>query len=424
LNQKQTFTLRPLALRLALAACTAAGAGSAVAAPTFSVLHVFDAPDDGFQPQSGVRMNGAGALFGTTEFGGSSGAGIVYTLQPPAAGQTTWTETIIHSFSGGLDGGYAGAPAQLDAKGNVVGSTLMGGAADNGLVYAFAPPAGAGDGWTESALYSFTAASPTDGVAPLGGLLSDRAGNRYGTATQGGTFNCGTVFKLAPPAAGSSAWTETTLYNFSCKDDGRRPQAALIADANGNLYSTTEEGGRFGQGVVFELSPPASSGGAWTETTLWAFSGGADGAASSTPLVLAADGSLLGTAYAGGTFGRGVVFALTPPAAAGGAWTQTVVHAFTGGIDGGEPRGGLLPDRQGGYYGTASQGGLLERGLVFHLAQAGTAAGGDWTETPLHVFRGDDGAGPVGELLMSQGALYGVTEGAGNGAGTVYRIAP
>lgn len=174
------------------------------------------------------------------------------------------------------------------------------------------------------------------------------------------------------------AQTETVIYNFGALPDGQNPIGGLIFDQTGNLYGTTAGGGNNtceggGCGTIFELSP--ASGGGWTETILYRFTGGSDGWNPNGPLLMDASGNLFGTAAWGamncgvGSFGCGVVFKLSP--GAGGTWTETTLYSFTGAHDGAVPLGGLVADSSGNLYGTTSQGGnqagQLTGGAVFQL---------------------------------------------------------
>src|ERR1019366_934096 len=207
-------------------------------------------------------------------------------------------------------------------------------------------------------LYSFIH-NGTDGGFPQAGLIFDAAGNLYGTTSEGGTSSscsggCGTVFELTPTAGGG--WTEKVLHNFNSNGtDGANPYAGLIFDAAGNLYGTTTVGGTYYYGTVFELTPTA--GGGWTEKVLHSFNyNGTDGNNPQASLTIDAAGNLYGTTSGGGTYGnyKGTVFELTP--AAGGDWTETVLHNFVG-PDGAAPLAGLIFDAAGNLYGTTSGGG-------------------------------------------------------------------
>jgi uncharacterized repeat protein (TIGR03803 family) len=195
-----------------------------------------------------------------------------------------------------------------DEHGNLYGTTLAGGGANDGCVFELSPSQ---EGWQETVLYSF---SGTDGDGPYGGLSLDTAGDLYGTTGNGGAYNGGVTFELSPSGAG--AWTETVLYSFGNGDDARGPQCNLTRDDQGNLYGTTDVGGAHNVGTVFKLSP---SDGGWTETILYSFSSGINGPGGSFPvggLVVDGEGRLYGVTVDGGEHGGGTVFELTPCRAA------------------------------------------------------------------------------------------------------------
>lgn len=271
----------------------------------------------------------------------------------------------------------------------------------------------------ENVLYSFKGGS--DGAQPDANLIADAAGSLYGTTLVGGGSGCegggcGTIFKLA------SDGTESVLYAFQNGNDGAFPDSGLIEDTSGNFYGTTGLGGPPGFGTVFEL---AANG---TETALYTFTGGSDGG---VPAGLVGDlsGNLYGTTIRGGTFGGsdcgeigcGTVFEVSP------AGKETVLYTFLGGTDGSQPAGGVIRDRNGNLYGMTSLGGTGNCnggsycGTVFKVAP-------DGTETVLHSFQGgNDGYAPLGALLLdSAGNLYGTTQsgGSGGGYGTVFKLAP
>ncbi|MGA3212722.1 MAG: choice-of-anchor tandem repeat GloVer-containing protein, partial [Terriglobales bacterium] len=306
--------------------------------------------------------------------------------------------------------------------------------------------------YIENTLYAFTGSS--DGSQPLfGNLIFDAKRNLYGTASFGGdtssancgggdgaaqkkrrkpahasvsdqtTLGCGVIFELTPSTGG--AWTETVLYTFTGGADGSNPQAGLVFDSAGNLYGTTYDGGAFGFGTVFELSP--ATGGTWTLTTLYTFTDGDDGAYSYATPVFDTSGNLYGTASGGGASGAGVVFQLTPTSVA--PWTENVLYAFTGGSDGGQPETNVIFDSKGNLYGTASSGGSSLDGVVFELTPASSAP---WTESVLYSFSGGaDGSVPYGNVSFdTSGNLYGTTYYGGNpdcnesGCGVVYELTP
>jgi uncharacterized repeat protein (TIGR03803 family) len=387
------------------------------------VLHNFGNGTDGDYLYGGLISNAAGNLYGTTYQGGTFGHGTVFELTPAAGGG--WTEQVLHSFGNGTDGAYLYGGLILDAAGNLYGTTYVGGTYGHGTVFELTPTAGGG--WTELVLYSFCSQTNcTDGGFPRdGGLIFDAVGNLYGVTTEDGAYGGGTVFELTPTAGGG--WTEQVLHSFSSyPGDGAGPYGSLIFDKNGNLYGTTQGGGTFSNGTVFELTPTA--GGGWTETVLHSFNNnGADGFHPADGVIFDTAGNLYGTTLDDGYFGCprgtycGTVFELTPKA--GGGWTEQVLHRFNG-TDGDIPSG-LIFDAVGNLYGPTADGGDYGGGTVFELTP--TADGG-WTETVLHSF-GNSGTGavvPVGDLIFdAAGNLYGTSEGGGTyGGGTVFELTP
>src|SRR3984957_6557409 len=330
-----------------VAAALAATVGIATAgAERLSVLYSFCQQTnctDGAEPDGPLVADSAGNLYGTTGSGGSTncfdGCGTVFRLAPDG------TETVLYAFCGKdascPDGEYPQSPLILDRFGNLYGTTASGGSTNCfegcGTVFKLAP-----DG-TETVLYSFCNRSGcADGSGPDGGVVMDGRGNLYGTTGLGGTAcnqnGCGTVFKLAPDGK------EKVLYSFCSQDgcaDGLYPNGGLVRDRNGNLYGTTEYGGGihndcpylFGGGfcgTVFKVSPTG------VETVLYSFCSSptcSDGAQPAAGVVLDKNGDLYGTARAGGTLNQncpsgeneigscGVVFELKPDS------TEPVLYA-------------------------------------------------------------------------------------------------
>jgi uncharacterized repeat protein (TIGR03803 family) len=226
----------------------------------------------------------------------------------------------------------------LGPNGEIFGNTIGGGSDAGGIIFELVPPTVAGGVWTENILHTFTGFhGGPDGASPSGGLVLANNGDLYGTTAGGGPYpEHGTVFKLTPPAEPGASWKEAVLYRFKGKTDGSNPGAGLVRTSNGALYGTTVNGGGgsctiIGCGTVFELAPPTVAGGPWTETLLHSFSG-PDGNSPQATLVRGSDGSLYGTTVKGGGSGCGgsgcgTVFKLTPPTVAGEAWTfRTAIH--------------------------------------------------------------------------------------------------
>ena len=299
-----------------------------------------------------------------------------------------------------------------------------------------------------SVLYNFTGQNG-DGGQPVGTLAIGKSGALYGTTASGGSgpcnvtavpAGCGTVFELSPPATAAGAWTENVLYRFAGQNgDGWSPYGGVVIGKNGRLYGTTLYGGTgcytWGCGTVFELSPPATVGGAWTETVIYSFTGqNGDGATPVGSLAMGKNGDLYGLTTAGGSSTYGTVYRLTPPASAGGAWTEAALYDFavlSFGLPQGYPADMQLTIGSGGaLYGATAAGGRDGYGMVFRLTPP-AAPGGIWTETELFSFNNGDGSGPSGGVTAgSNGALYGSTLSGGtgdcidNGCGTVFELAP
>jgi len=318
-------------------------------------------------PYGAVTIGPDGALYGTTWEDGPGGYGTVFKLTPPAHAPSSiiapWTLTVLHSFTGGSDGANPTSVVLVfDAAGNLYGTTSSGGSCalySNGCGTVFELTPTAQGQWRESILYTFTGGN--DGALPQSGLIFDSAGNLYGT-TAGDGVNSGTVFKLTPSASG---WVESTLHAFGHNDDdeAREPEAGLTFDSAGNLYGTTACSGYPTNGTVFELMPQPD--GSWTETVLTVLSGlnSACGGPYSGVIIDAA-GNLITSRYAGGEYGNGAGFELTP---SGGGWLYQALHDFQYFSDGDTPIGNLLFDGNGNIFGTASEGGASGGGVVWEI---------------------------------------------------------
>jgi uncharacterized repeat protein (TIGR03803 family) len=273
---------------------------------TERILHSFNRKGaDGSMPNGSLILDGAGNLYGTTA-GGSDFAGMVFEMLPKEGGG--WTEKILCSFTEGSNLATPNAGVILDGAGNLYGTTQFGGMSGLGAVFECSPAEGGG--WTATVLHSFNDI-PTDGTEPYASLILDGSGNLYGTTLFGGAYGRGVVFELV--RAGDGTWTETVLHSFNKNGgDGHDPSAGLIFDAAGNLYGTTISGGSWDEGTVFDLTP--AGGGVWTETTLYAFQhrGGKDGHLPQGGLVFDTAGNLYGTTSEGGDDDLGTVFEITP----------------------------------------------------------------------------------------------------------------
>jgi uncharacterized repeat protein (TIGR03803 family) len=373
-----------------------------------------------------------------------TGCGTVFRLTPPVTKGAGWTETILYSFGTvSYDGINPYSGLVFDDAGNLYGTTSGGGQFAHGTVFEVSPPATKGGAWTETLLYSFD--EPSNGGAfPTAGLIFDKKGNLYGTTALGGQFNNGVAYELSPSGTKGGSWTETVVYNFD-SNGGGSPQSSLIFDGRGNLYGTAKWGGsgacsngieQVGCGTVFKLRP--NSRGAWSESVLYSFTGGSDGAWPVAGVIFDAAGNLYG-ATSGGVpcvYGCGSLFKLEPKA--GGRWKEKTLYVFQGNSDGANPVASLTRDEKGNLYGTASYGGQPYYGTVFRLSPPATK-GGAWTESTLHDFAGgSDGSTPLSSLIFGIGkpgnaVLYGTTSSGGTGpcggngipgCGTVFSVAP
>jgi uncharacterized repeat protein (TIGR03803 family) len=384
---------------------------------TYSVILTFFGEGTGAPqtPLAGVTIDPAGNLYGTT-------AGLFGTVYELRDHHSSWIFNLLDAMPVG--GQYGLLPDSRPVRGpnGVLYSTTYegGGGCDCGVVFQLQPPptasATALSGWTETVIHTFGVG---DGAYPgYADLVFDREGNIYGTTTEGGEFGNGVVFELTPS---HGAWTESVLYSFSGGADGGIPEAGVIFDSAGNLYGTTKIGGQHDLGAVFELRP---SGSGWTETVLHSFQS-SEGTTPIGGLILDAAGNLYGTTYDGGLGDYdGSVFELSP---SNGGWTFSVLHLFDPtGSEGAEPVVGVTMDAAGNLYGTTIGGGSFDLGTVYELVYDG----GAWTYQTLHSFFSTTGYNPFSVVTLdSQGNLYGTAADGGRGdcntgCGVVWEITP
>jgi uncharacterized repeat protein (TIGR03803 family) len=419
-------------LALSLLSVSTAWAG------TESVLFKFSGAD-GSEPQGTLVADQAGNFYGTAFNGGNPGCylgygcGVVFELTPSQGG---WTQTVLYAFTGGRDGAGPAAGLLLDTDGNLYGTTVAGGSL--ALCRNLGPASGCGvmfklthssSGWTYSVIHRF---SGSDGAAPYSNLISDSAGNLYGTTRYGGSgcdVGCGTVFRLEPTSHG---WREAVLYDFTEGLEGGYPFAGLFRDTAGNIYGTASSGGLYSYGVVFKLARVRRG---WKETVLHSFPGGSNGGTPIGGVIADSEGNLYGTATTGGSgacyqFSCGVVFELMP--SKHDHWKPKVIHAFVGsnGADGSEPYASLTRNNKGQLFGTTVAGGSSNNaGTVFELAMVN----GAWKETVLYIFSGGtDGGYPFGGVYLDDlGNVFGTTSSGGNNSclkgapcGVVFEITP
>ena len=453
------------------ALCIAAGLGAVLLAmPAIAqaqgetVLYAFQGPTaDGENDATGLVVGSTGQIYGATTYGGSGdctgfgyttpiGCGTIFQLEPPASPGGAWTESVIHSFTGGADGAFPNT--LVENSGILYGTAIAGGPGASagsgaGVVFKLTPPAAPGDKWKETIMYSFCKKTGCpDGENPLDGPILVGS-DLYGTTAYGGASGFGTVFQLTTAAKP----VFTSLYSFKGgTSDGANSYFGLIANKSGTLYGETNQGGGTGCGgngcgTVYELTPPATAGNPYTETVIYAFPGGSVGQNPSGRLTLKG-ADLLGVA-GGGSFNYGEIYELTPPKT-GTLWAATVLTSFDPGtlygIDGGTyPNGSLVVGANGSIYGTTYGGGdpnlqigYYFPGTIFELTPP-IETGGAWVQSLLYSFQGgSDGLTPDWGLVVGpDGTLYGTTSVGGGtgcpaqayngtniGCGTVFQFTP
>ncbi len=321
----------------------AATAGTFASTPT--TLASFNGTN-GATPFGGLIADAIGDLYGTTAAGGTSNAGTLYEIAITASGYAN-TPTTLASFNG--NNGDGPADTLISSAGDLFGTTGSGGANGDGTVFV-------------TSVISFNGAN---GAKPYAGLITDAAGTVFGATVNGGANNDGVVFEI-PLTAGGYATAPTTLVNFSGAN-GANPYAGLIIDAAGDLFGTTQQGGANGDGTVFEIAKTGASY-ASTPTTLVSFNG-TNGANPVAGLIADAAGDLFGTTVNGGANNDGTVFEIVKTIT-GYASTPTVLHSFDG-TDGANPVADLIADASGDLFGTTANGGANGNGTVFELTAAG-----------------------------------------------------
>ncbi len=411
--------------------------GTALPTPSFAVLHTFTGGADGGLPFAGMILDSQGNLYGTAGAGGTgacfnfgtTGCGTIFELKRH---NSSFIFNPLYSFRGGAnDGEFPVRPLTLGPNGTYYGATLGGG--EGTCSYDGVPGCGivfnAGPNPTpprtplltfrESVLYKFTGEG--DGGEPFSTVIFDQSGDIYGTTFTGGAHGKGAVFKLTPSGGN---YTESVVYSFAGGNDGAQPLDGLTFDTAGNLYGTTSAGGSTtacageGCGTVFKLTP---SGSGYTESVIYAFQGGNDGKNPNAGVAIDAAGNLYGNTWQGGAGGGGTVYELSPN---GSNWTFNLLYSV--------PNAGFAVGRvvlnSGNIYESLQDGGAFGYGQVFELVNSS----GNWIYTDLYDFTdGADGANAIGGVVLdSSGNLYGTTTfGAGTGCGgggcgTVWMITP
>ncbi|MGO9168439.1 MAG: choice-of-anchor tandem repeat GloVer-containing protein [Candidatus Sulfotelmatobacter sp.] len=372
-------------------------AASPAHAQTYTVIHSFGSGTDGSNP-TGLTLAEYLGILGVTQEGGSSGHGTAYSLTRPPDGE--WTETILHSFSG-TDGSDPFGVPEGSGISTIYGSTFGGGAHDYGTVFRIARGV-----FTD--IYNFCAASGcSDGAYPLGVLpCIPKAGDTLvicGTTEGGGADGKGAVFEVSPTTG-----VNTVVHSFAGGTDGAFPNGGLVSNNEGGapLYGTTNEGGTNSLGTVFKMDTSTN-----TETVLHSFSGPPDGEYPLAGLLMnLSTGNLYGTTQYGGTHGYGTVFEVSA------AGTETVLYSFTGGSDGASPQGTLVSDTEGNLYGTAMY-------TLFKLSTGGTLTVLYTFCTVPACPDGEGPTGALAGSGNSGSAIYGTTfTGGAYGGGVAFEV--
>ena len=384
---------------------------SSTKASTTDIIYSFAGDEDGEYLDTDVEIDAAGNLYGTSVLGGEFGGGTVWQLSPVSGG---WVHTVLYSFTGGADGGEPYKGVTLDPAGNLYGTAVTGGSGSCeggcGVVYKLTNSGGT---WTQTVIHAFTGA---DGSGPGSRVTLDGRGNVYGMTPTGGADGLGTIYQLHPRSNGS--WAFRVIHDFTGGSDGSSGSAGKMVFRGQSLYGAATTGGA-GYGTVFELRPTGTGG--WNFRTLYEFQGAPDGSFPYGALLFDQSGHIYGTTYYGGADGLGSIYQLTRTT--GGHWSEQILYGFQAGEDGNSSISNLVFDAGGNLYGTTSEGGLGS-GTIFELAPNGN---GTWTESLPHLFAGPpDGAFPyAGMVGDGTGIFYGATvHGGTSGEGAIYLFAP
>ena len=370
---------------------------------TFKVLHTFTGGVDGGTPFGQPVVDNQGDVVGTTYFGGMAGCG-----DYEAGCGTLWKYSshgkfsVLHTFDS-TDGDNMYAGVKLDQDGNMFGTTYEGGSNIRGTAFEITSAG------TFITLYDFGSPS-SDPRSIAGGITLDSTGNLYGTSDLGGVYDnkdcyygCGTVWKL------SSGGTLTVLHRFDWNDGAYPVYGDVKLDKQGNLYGVTNEGGSNGVGTLFEIT----AGGRFR--VLYNFGEGSVGCTPSGGLRESA-GVLYGTTQSCGSGGRGTVWQYDT-----GSSKYTVLHSFSG-PDGGAPVGGVGCEKNekscgGNLFGTTANGGAHEHGTVWEIDSSGKFR-------TLHDFTNSEGSVALDRPFVGKnGKMYGTTRDGGNlGFGTLWEL--
>ena len=399
-------------------------------AQTFRVLHYFN--ELAYAPTDGLSADSAGNLYGITTGTIGGNMGTVFRLTPHGS---SWIYSPIYSFQGGADGADPFAAPIQGPDGALYGTTYYGGDTTYcqpftcGTVYKLMPPAttchSTSCPWSDKVIYAFASQTTPDGVNPESRVSFDVNGNLYGSTYNGGgnpppDVNLGAIYRLTPSSGGS--WSESILYTFTGMGTGQNPTTGVILDSLSNVYGTSPNAWMCGSfhyacGMVFELQSPT-----WAPTAIHHFDQSGDGTEPIGAPIWDAAGNMYGTTSKNSLNGQNgpTIWKLSP---FNGSWVRTNLYTWPVGAPGGN--GSLTMDAQGNLYGVQfnyQQGD----GAIFKL----TNSNGVWTYTTLHQFDGNDGSYPNGSLVVdSNGNVFGTTLLGGHnfplcslGCGVVFEI--
>jgi uncharacterized repeat protein (TIGR03803 family) len=400
--------------------CALALLPGAAPAQTVSTLFNFAAAG-GIEPYGRMILDSSGNLYGTTSTGGKPTtanpypAGTVFELKP-VAGKTAWAETVHYTFKGGADGSEPTGALHADSKGNLYGTTFLGGADGDGTVFELKK--GTGKNWRKIILYNFTG---NDGDQPFAGLVADQAGDLFGVTTAGGQNGQGVVFELK-----AKTFAESVLYSF-VGPEGSAPNGGLVIDSAGNLFGTASTSSLSPYaGSVFELSPPPAGQSFWTFTQLHAFTGGADGGSPQGAMVEDGSGNLYGATFGGTGMGDGTLFELSPSPGSFTGYSYQVIFTFNGAA-GSNPFGDLALDSSGNLWGSLLNSSDVNSSGGLFVVSPPVGGTGSWTQSISYLFNGSSGGfSPyAGLALDGKGNAYGANfSGGKSGVGTAFKFTP
>lgn len=313
-------------------------------------IHTFGGVGDGSQPVGApVYVRGQGTIYGVTATGGAFGQGVAFQLKRSAPGSAIWNETLLHSFgpADGVGSFTSGGSIMAGANGVLYGTTINPNSGpclgSCGSVFSLTPPASGQGDWTYQTIYAFLGGA--DGFYPAAPLVQDSTGALYGSTQFGGSDTtscydrqgCGTIFKLAPPGQGQSAWTKTILYSFPASSPGQagpnggQPVGSLTLGADGLIYGTAKFGGMNctvgGGGVAFYLDTTDKRKTNPAYAVIHDFSCSGEGIYPNGGLIVGGNNSLLGTTQASSSV-AGAVFRLIAPTSGVQNWSLSILHGF------------------------------------------------------------------------------------------------